>query len=82
MGDLLRIDHINSLQQPLQVREYGSDTWWELHDICVETGLLRFLVGGLLQRSHISEIAAFKGMDGIEHDPDTFYTDWGDTLDD
>ena len=76
MPDLLRMDYINSLPQPLLVRTWGDNNWWELESIEVETGLLRFLVCGLLQVSHIREVATFKDLNDTEYDPETFYTDY------
>jgi len=74
MPDLLRIDYINSLHQPLVVRLLGEkEPMWELHDIDVETGLLRINVCGKLQAMHISDIGDFVDMDGVTHDPDSFY---------
>ena len=75
--DLLRMDYINALPQPFVVRTLGDkDFTWQLHDICVETGYLRYIVCGLLQRSHIAEILEFKDADGNVHDSETFYSDW------
>lgn len=77
MNDLLNMEYINSLPQPFVVRLLGDkDFSWELHDICVETGCLRFNVCGKLQPSHIGEISAFRDMDGKEHNPETFYSDY------
>lgn len=50
-------------------------TWWEVESIDVETGCLRILVCGLLQVSHIGEVAAFKDLNDAEYDPDTFYNE-------
>jgi len=74
MPDLLKIDFINNLPQPLVVRLLGEkEPMWELHDIEVETGLLRINVCGKLQVMHISDIGDFIDMDGVTHDPDSFY---------
>jgi len=76
MNDLLNMDYINSLPQPLLMRFYGDkDTWWEVESIDVETGCLRILVCGLLQVSHIGEVAAFKDLNDVEYDPDTLYNE-------
>ena len=73
MADLLKMDYINSLPQPFMVNFVG-DTWeWEVHDIDVQTGLLRINVMGLLDVKHIADVRHFKDMDGVEYDPDTFY---------
>lgn len=77
MADLLRMDYINSIPQPFMVKLWGDrDFSWPLESIDVETGLLRFDVCGRLQVSHIGEISAFKDMDGIEHNSETFYADY------
>ena len=61
MTDLLRLDFINSLPQPLWVRQWGRETFdCPLYDICVETGLMRIDVCGLLDRLHIRDVAQFK----------------------
>ena len=74
MGDILNIDYINSLPQPLRLRFYGDKSnWWEVESIDVESGCLRIIVCGLLQVSHIREVAAFKDMNDVEYDPATFY---------
>ena len=76
MPDLLKLDFINSLPQPFLVRLYGEKTpMWELHDIDVETGLLRIDVCGKLQVMHIGDVAEFTDMDGVVHDSDSFYCD-------
>jgi len=80
MPDILKADLINSLPQPLTVRLLGEkEPMWELHDIDVETGLLRINVCGKLQGMHISDIGDFTDMDGVTHDPDSFYCEGGQT---
>ena len=74
--DLLNIERINSLPQPLFIRLCGDRVLWPLDHIDVETGLLKFDVCGLLQRGHIGEVVEFVDADGKHHDPDTFYSDW------
>ena len=73
--DKLNINHINSLPQPFIVHFVGGDEW-PVHDIDVETGLLRIDVCGKLQVKHIGEAALFRDMDGAEHDAETFYSDY------
>jgi hypothetical protein len=55
MSDLLNMELINSLPQPLWVSSNGKDWWWPVYDICVETGLVRIDVCGKLQTNHITE---------------------------
>lgn len=79
MADLLNMAHINSLPQPLFMHEWGSEAgkwWWPVHDIDVETGLLRIDVCGKLQAKHISDAKEFRDADGTVHDSETFYSDY------
>ena len=75
MSDRLRMDYINSLPQPFIARFYGGDEW-PVHDIEVQTGLLRIDVCGLLQVKRMSEVKLFRDADGVEHDAETFYSDY------
>ncbi|MEW8120052.1 MAG: hypothetical protein AB2792_23070 [Candidatus Thiodiazotropha sp.] len=75
MSDRLRMDYINSLPQPFLVNLIGGWTF-ELHDIDVETGLMRINVMGKLDVLHVSDARNFVDADGNDHDPDTFYTDY------
>jgi hypothetical protein len=75
-ADRLDMAYINSLPQPFHVRQYGEKAFcWPVHDIDVETGLVRIDVCGKLDILHISDIAAFLDMSGREHQPDGFYVD-------
>lgn len=71
-ADLLRMEYINSLPQPLVARRYGS--WWGVHDIEVETGLVRIDVCGMIDVWHITDVRMFRDDCGDEHEPDSFYT--------
>jgi hypothetical protein len=73
-ADLLRMDYINSLPQPFVGLFYGGDEW-PIHDIDVETGLLRIDVCGLLQVKHIGDVRSFRDADGGIHDADDFYSE-------
>lgn len=73
--DRLQMDYINSLPQPFIVRFAGGNEW-ELHDIDVETGMLRINVCGKLQIKHIGEATLFRDADGNDHDAETFYSDY------
>lgn len=75
--DMLRMDYINSLPQPLFARKWGASSWWwPVYDIDVETGLYRIDVMGKLDACHISDTAEFRDADGKSHDPETFYSDY------
>lgn len=52
--DMLDMDYINSLPQPLW------DNGFPVYDICVETGLYRIDVCGLLEVKHIDKCISFK----------------------
>ena len=56
--DLLRMDFINSLQQPIMCTELDG-TQWPLYDLDVETGLMRIDVCGKLQVTEVSEFQYF-----------------------
>lgn len=75
MSDLLRMDYINSLPQPLMAREFdGSE--WPVDVIDVQTGCMRLDICGKIQHTHISNFSKFIDQDGNEHDVDTFYSDF------
>ena len=73
--DKLRIDYINSLPQPFIATFFGNSEW-PVHDIDVQTGLLRIDVCGMLQSEHIGAVKFFTDEAGEKHDAETFYTDW------
>ena len=74
MTDLLNMTFINSLPQPLWVRQWGrKDFDWPLYDICVETGLMRIDVCGKLDNLHIGDVAQFKVDSGKVYSSDEFY---------
>jgi len=72
--DLLNIDFINSLPQPLWVRQWGDKEFlWPLYEICVETGLIRIDVCGKLDNLHIGDVAQFKDDNGTVYESEEFY---------
>ena len=73
-GDQLKMDYINSLPQPFIARMIGGGDW-PVHDIEVQTALVRCDIVGKLQVFSISDVSAFVDADGNEHDPDTFWVD-------
>lgn len=79
MSDLLDMAFINSLPQPFLVRDLGSDWWWPVHDIDVETGMFRIDVMGKLQAKHIGDAAEFRDASGDIYRPDEFYSDFDRT---
>lgn len=76
MTDLLNMEQINALPRPLTVVPWGSGSWlFPVHDIDVETGMMRIDVCGVLQITHFSDIKYLRDGNGIDHDSDIFYTD-------
>lgn len=75
MADLLDMNRINALPLPLFVRELGSDHWWPVHDIEVQTGLMRIDVCGLLDVTRFIMQAEIKDGNGKLHDPEDFYNE-------
>lgn len=75
MSDLLHMGFINSLPHPLLAKDLGCDAWWPIHDIDVETALVRIDVCGLLQVKHISDVGQLKDADGIAYSTDDFYSE-------
>ena len=76
MSDLLNMEFINSLPQPLLMQEWGDsgDDWlWPVETICVQSGLMRIDVCGMLQVKDIGDAKRFKDADGNWHSSDTFY---------
>jgi hypothetical protein len=72
--DVLDMAYINSLPQPFLARERGG--WeWEVHDIEVETGLVRINVCGLLSVRQISDFIGFQDINGVLHPAEGFYID-------
>jgi len=72
MCDLLLMDKINALPQPLYARTGGLD-WWPVCDIDVETGLTRIDVCGMLDVLKFGAVIGLRDANGIDHDPDSFY---------
>lgn len=74
MSDLLDMDYINSLPQPLFLME-RQDIEWPVHDFEVESGLFRIDVCGLLQVKHIGGAIRFRDCNGTVHWADDLYAD-------
>ena len=71
--DALDAGMLNGLPQPLFVNVSGW--WWPVESIDVETGLMRIDVSGQLDLLHFVEAHVLRDADGVEHDPDNFWTD-------
>lgn len=74
VSDLLDMSRINALPHPLFACT-GGGWWWPIHDIDVETGLMRIDVMGKLDISEFGSILRIRDADGTEHATDDFYTD-------
>lgn len=72
--DLLDMAYINSLPQPFLGRMLGGREW-PIHDIDVQTGLVRIDVCGLLDVKHIGDFTSFRDDRGVDHPADGFYVD-------
>lgn len=53
---------------------------WPVQDMCVESGIVRVDVCGLLQAMHISDIAEFKDDSGTIYDAEVFYSDYEENV--
>lgn len=77
MSDLLNMEAINSLPHPLVGVFYGKDTdTWMIHDIDVETGVIRIDVHGPLDVRSFCELTAIIDADSNNHDPEKFWSDY------
>ena len=74
-GDKLDIGKLNALPQPMFVRLAGSQSWWPVETIDVQTGLCRMDVCGKLDRFHFSSVMQIRDLEGGLHDPDDFYVE-------
>lgn len=72
MSDILDYDWINSLGQ---LYANVMETWWPVHDIEVQTGLMRIDVCGKLDVMDLHDARRFKNDDGEEFEVDDFYLD-------
>lgn len=72
MPDKLDMAAINGLPHPLTARFVGDEKW-PIHDIDVETGLMRIDVCGLLQCMHFTEVTHILDADGGSHDAERFW---------
>lgn len=75
MSDELRMDYINSLPHPLTVTFFGDDEW-PLYYVCVETGLMKIDVCGMLENRQFGEVKLVTDADGGKHDAEVFYSDY------
>lgn len=75
MSDLLDMEKINSTPQPLWVEQHGQ--WWPVHDIDVQTGMMRIDACGILDVIHFGGVMRVRDDSGHIHDADEFYLEEG-----
>ncbi len=75
--DLLDMDWINSLPQPILAgyKVNGKRYWLPVNDFEVQTGLYRIDVCGKLDVCHIGDHFVFMDGNGKEHDYEDFFLD-------
>lgn len=74
-GDLLDMDWINSLPQPLFITKHSRDYLWPVIDIEVQTGLVRIDVVGLNETWHWDDVSFVQDGLGREYEGYAFYSD-------
>lgn len=72
--DLLDMDYINGLPQPLYWLD-GPKWVWPVHDFEVGSGCFRIDVMGRLDVKHIGDATQFRDASGKVHLADDFYLD-------
>ncbi|MCQ0168471.1 hypothetical protein DN388_16055 [Pseudomonas sp. S12(2018)] len=75
MTDLLNIEKINALPQPIFAWLHGG--WWPVHDIEVQTGMMRIDACGMLDVMCFSDALMIRDDAGQTHDTDDFYLEAG-----
>ena len=72
--DVLNADALNALQGPLMAKFAGG--WeWPVHDIEVETALMRIDVSGLLEAKSFCEVMTLTDIEGVEFNAEDFWVD-------
>ena len=74
-NDLLNMEFINSLPQPFIAIEYDEKWQWPIQDICVQSGIMRIDVCGLLQPVELLDYKFIQDANGNKHNPEDFYFD-------
>lgn len=74
-GDIIDIVKFNNLPSPVTAVYWGSKTGWWIETLCVQTGLMRVDVCGMLERCHFSDVKELIDINGNKHNPDDFYID-------
>lgn len=70
-NDLLNAELINSLGYLIGVMRCGSR--YDIELLCVKTGLVRFLVCGMVDLGEITDFSFIIGEDGVKRDVDDFF---------
>lgn len=72
--DILNAELINSMGHILVIDRNGSE--YDVESICVQTGLLRFIVCGLVDVGEITDFSFVLGDDGIKRNVDSLFLDY------
>lgn len=70
--DVLDIDKLNKLPQPLAVVMMGGCEC-VIDSICVGTGLMKLNISGMIDRAEFIMIRDLVDAYGVKHDPDDFW---------
>lgn len=73
MADLLNKAKFDNLPHPLYLRLFGSKQWWPAESICVQTGLTRIDVCGMIDIIEFGGVAQVRDADGNLFEPEDFY---------
>ena len=73
VGDMLNCEFINSLPHPLI--GVKGDSRYDIETICVQTGCVRFDVGGPIQHGELIDFDHVLDGDYGKHEIDDFYLD-------
>jgi hypothetical protein len=76
MTDKLNMDALNSLQQPILAWFIGDADPWPVHDFEVACGIMRIDVCGLLQVKDFCDLKRLQDADGVDYDPEIFWSDY------
>ena len=73
MTDLLSKAEFDNLPHPLYIRQFGDRQWWPVESICVQTGLTRIDVCGMIDIIEFGGVAQVRDADRNLFEPEDFY---------
>ena len=73
-GDVIRIDEFDKLPAPVTARLLDGGEYW-IESICVETGLMRLDICGLIQIEDFVMVETLIDANDVEHDAEEFLND-------